>query len=241
MIEISSGKLNGATCYLSGPMEFVADHGVAWRRKCITLCRQKGLKIDFIDPTDKPGGKDIKIGENKEHQIMLQSQGRWKELRDYVHAYRRYDLRFVDLSDFLIVVIDPTIFQCGTLDEVFLAERQHKPMFFICEGGLSKLPRWLFDVIDLEDPATKTRCNVFTSVEDCVDEIVGIDRGWFPMSSEWVLVRRHIEEQRNPDAEAHFMKRVNELVAQTLQDVKLDQEMVADIVKTLMQEAQNPS
>lgn len=194
--EITRGKLDYACCYLSGPMEFVADHGVEWRRKIIKLCEEAGLKIDFIDPTNKPGGEEMKIGENKDYQSQLKREGRWKELKDYVHGYRRFDLRFVDLSDFLIVVINPKVPQWGTSDEVYFAESQHKPIFFICEGGLSNLPNWLFDVIDLEDEATGKRCNVYGSVEDVVEELIMIDMGYTPMSDKWVLVRKHIEHIR---------------------------------------------
>jgi hypothetical protein len=195
MIEIQSGKLDGACGYLSGPMEFVADHGVEWRRKFIKLVHDAGLKIDLIDPTDKPGGIDVKIGENKAHQEMLQKEGRWQELQDYVSSYRRYDLRFVDISDFLVVVVDPRVPQWGTANEVYVGEQQHKPMFFICDGGLAKLPRWLFDVVDLDDfnGYHGKRCNVFSSVEEVVQRLVHLDNGVLPLNKKWVLIRKHIE------------------------------------------------
>lgn len=190
-----SGKLDYAVSYLSGPMEFVADHGVEWRRKFIQLLKEKNLKIDCIDPTNKPGGKNVRIGENKDEQIKLQKEGRWKELKDYVHSYRRYDLRFVDISDFLVVVVDPSVPQWGTSNEVYFAEMQHKPMFFICDGGLANLPRWLFDVIEINEE-NGNRCNVFQNVEEVVQELVAIDSGEIPMSDEWVLIRKFIERQR---------------------------------------------
>lgn len=186
MIELQAGKLDGACGYLSGPMEFVADHGVEWRRKFIKLVSMAGLKVDLIDPTDKPGGIDVKIGENKAYQESLQKQGRWNELREYVKAYRRYDLRFVDISDFLVVVVDPRVPQWGTANEVYTAEQQHKPMFFICDGGLANLPRWLFDVVDLDNPIKNKRQNVFGSVEEVVQELKNLDIGAVPMSNEWV-------------------------------------------------------
>lgn len=189
-----SGKLEYSVAYLSGPMEYVADHGVEWRRKFINLLNEEGLKIDCIDPTNKPGGENIKIGENKEIQVNLQKDGKFKELQEYVRSYRRYDLRFVDISDFLVVVVDPRVPQWGTSNEVYFAELQHKPMFFICDGGLQNLPRWLFDVIDIEDDGK--RGNVFESVEDVVEELKNIDNGTYPMSDEWVLVRKYIESQR---------------------------------------------
>ena len=195
MIEIAPGKLDGACGYLSGPMEFVADHGVEWRRKFIDLVKKANLKIDLIDPTDKPGGLDIKIGENKSHQEMLQQTRRWLELQQYVSAYRRFDLRFTDQADFLVVVVDPRVPQWGTANEVYEAERQHKPMFFVCVGGLSKLPRWLFDVIELAEG--KQPCNVFQSIEEVVQRLVHIDNGSSPMSRKWVLIRKHLEMLRH--------------------------------------------
>lgn len=195
-MDLQTGKLDGACGYLSGPMEFVADHGVEWRRKFIQLLHENELKIDCIDPTNKPGGKDVKIGENKEFQANLQKSGNWESLKLYVKSYRRYDLRFVDISDFLVVVVDPRVPQWGTANEVYFAEMQHKPMFFVCDGGLKNLPRWLFDVIDLDNPDTGRTCNVFETIEDVVYELVGIDNGLIPMSDEWVLVRKFIEESR---------------------------------------------
>lgn len=188
------GKLDCACGYLSGPMEFVADHGVEWRRKFIQLCRERQLNIDLIDPTNKPGGHEMSMVENRNYQETLQKAGRWKELRNYVHQYRRYDLRYVDNSDFIVAVIDRSVPQWGTSDELYTAEDQHKPMFFICEGGLYKLPRWLFDVIDLNEDGTT---NVYESVEAVVDELVALDEGIKPMSDKWVLVRKYIESNRD--------------------------------------------
>ena len=103
------GLLDGAWGYLSGPMEYVADHGVEWRRKFTRLVYEAELDVALIDPTDKPGGKDIKMGEDKATQVDLQSGGRFKELQQYVGKYRRFDLRFVDQSDFSVVVVDPRV------------------------------------------------------------------------------------------------------------------------------------
>lgn len=194
---MSEGKLDGACCYLSGPMEFVADHGVEWRRKFVRLAKEAKLKIDFLDPTNKPGGEDIKIGENKEHQAKLQKEGKWVELRNYVHQYRRYDLRFVDYSDFLVVVVDPTVPQWGTSNEVYVSEMQHKPVFFIVEGGMYNLPRWLFDVVDVDDYYKGTQCNVFSSVEEVIEHLVELNDGRRHMDDRWVLVRKFLERARN--------------------------------------------
>lgn len=198
------GKLDGALGYLSGPMEYVADHGVEWRRKFLKLAKEAKLNIDMIDPTDKPGDEEMKIGENKTIQVDLQSSGQFKELQKYVRNYRRFDLRFVDYSDFLVTVIDPSVPQWGTSNEVYFAEMQHKPNFFICDGSLYNLPRWLFDVIDKiksDDPVkAMKKCNVFQSVEDVIEQLVKLNSGQKKLNEKWVLVRKDIERRRNSKA-----------------------------------------
>jgi hypothetical protein len=191
------GVLDEAVGYLSGPMEFVKDHGVEWRRKFIRLIREAELDIDLIDPTNKPGKS---IGENPMHQVELQSSGRFKALQEYVSNYRHLDLRYTDISDFLIVVVDPTVPQWGTSNETYVAEMQKKPTFFIVEDGLYNLPRWLFGVIykiQSDYPVTaQAEANVFESIEEVVEELIILDRGDKPLSREWVLVRKVLRQQR---------------------------------------------
>ena len=189
-----TGMLDGAVGYLSGSIEFAKDGGIGWRRQFIDLVTKANLKIDCIDPTNKPGETNYHVTESKNYQTWLQKEGRFKELQDYVSAYRRFDLRYVDVSDFLVAVVDPAIPQLGTANEIYVAEQQHKPTFFVCEGGLSTLPRWLFDLVDL--PFSGRRCNVFTSIEQVIEELVQLDLGQIAMSNEWVLVRKHIENTR---------------------------------------------
>lgn len=186
------GKLDCALGYLSGPMEYVADHGVEWRRKFSRLIYEAGLDIDLIDPTNKPGD-DQKIGEDKFYQTKLKQEKRWKELAEYVGEYRRYDLRYVDYSDFIVVVVDPRVPQWGTSNEVYFGEMQHKPTFFVCDGGLSNLPNWLFDLLDFEGDEP---INVFESIEEVVAILKKLDSGERELSKEWVLVRKHIEQNR---------------------------------------------
>lgn len=190
------GRLDRAVGYLSGSMEYVADHGVEWRRKFIKLVKEAGLKIDCIDPTNKPGGENIKVAENKEFQAKLQREGKYVQLKNYVHSYRRYDLRFVDNSDFLVAVINPQVPQWGTSNEIYVAEMQHKPIFFVIDGGLANLPRWLFGVVDLNDFHRGTRCNVFETIEQVIEELVALDSGMIRFTDEWVLARKYIEENR---------------------------------------------
>jgi hypothetical protein len=172
-------------------MECAKDHGVLWRKKFTRLIDEANLDILLTDPTDKPGEH---IGENQAYQVTLQKNGQFQELQEYVHHYRHLDLSYTDKSDFVVVVVDPEIPQWGTANELYLAEHLHKPLFVVCEGGMHTLPRWLFGVINhIEDGQT----NVYRSIEEVVAELVDLDKGEKPLSSEWVLIHRELERQRD--------------------------------------------
>ena len=111
----------------------------------------------------------------------LKKAGEWDTITSRVRRFRREDLRSVDLADCIISYIDTSIFMCGTLDESFNAEKQHKPRFAIIKGGKVKCPNWLFAVFDWHD--------MIDSVEECVKKFVNIDNGTEPMGNEWVLFR----------------------------------------------------
>lgn len=196
------GMLDGAVGYLSGSIEYAKDHGVMWRKKFAQLVEQYDLHIDLIDPTDKPpvnGFEGLGPDERQDLQAQLQRSGQFQELQEIVHDYRRYDLRVTDYSNFLVVVVDPTIPQWGTANEVYLAEQQHKPIFFVNEGGLYTLPRWLFGVIGhvySKDPnKAHSEANVYTSIEAVVEELARLDKAKL-LTDEWVLVRKAIELRR---------------------------------------------
>lgn len=191
-----SGKLDRATVYLSGSMEASKDNGVAWRREFIRQIESRGLDINCIDPTNKPGPTGLLGMEDRQYQIELQESGRFEELREYVHNYRRLDLRYVDISDAIVVCIDPELPHWGTPDEIYTAEDQHKPILCIVEGGLKRLPRWLFDVIEFDD--------IFETVEDCVERLCQLDSGEKEMDGRWVL--SYLYDHRKEESELFSAK-----------------------------------
>ena len=60
---------------------------------------------------------------------------------------RSVDLRLVDISDFVIVNLDLDVHPCGTLEEIFWANRQKKPIVVHMVQGKSHTPDWLFGTI----------------------------------------------------------------------------------------------
>lgn len=182
-------NLKFARCYLSGPMQFAKDSGIAWRKRFIVQTEHLGLEI--MDPTNKPIPCTSEIGNEKETMEYLRDHEKWEELKTFVKKFRREDLRFCDLADFLVVAIDPSIHTMGTLDEVYTAERQKKPILCIIEGGKKKLPFWGFAVFRTNE--------IFESVEECIEYLNGIDNGSIPMDDRWVLVGKYLKEAWNED------------------------------------------
>lgn len=180
-------RLKYSRVYLSGPMDKAADHGVGWRKRFIEQTKHLGLGI--IDPTNKPIPCTSELGNERETMLILREQGRWAELRDFVKRFRREDLRFTDIADFLVVGIDPNIHTVGTYDEVFTAERQKKPLLCIIEGGKKVLPFWNFAVFRPNE--------IFESVEECVGYLDGIDNGSIPIDDRWVLIGQYLQGSNN--------------------------------------------
>lgn len=175
--------LRNAVVYLSGPIDAAADLGVGWRQKFIE--QSAHLDLDIIDPCNKPAGCAPEVEGSHRRADLLREQKRWTELQTFAKKLRREDLRFTDISDFVVVYINKKIFTCGTWDEVFLAERQKKPIFAIVEGGLDGLPTWCFGVFELHE--------VFSSVEECIAHLDKINSGEIPLDDRWVLIRDYLE------------------------------------------------
>jgi nucleoside 2-deoxyribosyltransferase len=176
--------LDQAVCILSGPIDAAADDGVGWRKEFTNRSMAFELNLRILDPTDKPVGGHNEIGEEKRHTFELRAQGKFDEVGKIVKTFRYQDLRMVDLSDFMVVLIDPAIHHCGTYEELYRAKAQRKPIFGIIKGGRTHTPLWLLDgdVISLE--------NLFDSVEDCVARLNLINKGYYWVDKDqWVFAR----------------------------------------------------
>lgn len=179
------GKLDGAVCYLSGPMGYADDGGVGWRKWYIDAVRKAGMKVGFLDPCNKP--KELNndyVGLEFEYCAKLKQEGRWEELTQLVNTFRHQDLRFIDNCDFVVVYINRKVHTCGTYDEIFMAERQQKPIFAIVEGGKKECPDWLFGAIRWQE--------MFDTFEESVNHLLKIHRGEVTMDSRWILVHKYL-------------------------------------------------
>ena len=129
--------------------------------------RAKILACQRSDPLKRNTGRTLLcalILSLKSHGLVHEE--RWEDMRNFVKGFRREDLRFTDMADFIVIKVDRDTHMCGSYDELFVAERQRKPLFCIIEGGIKELPTWLFGVFRLE--------NIFSNVDDCFRRGLGL-------------------------------------------------------------------
>jgi nucleoside 2-deoxyribosyltransferase len=138
-------RLKNQRVYLAGAMDRVPDRGVGWRDYITPFL--ENLEIMVFNPIKKP----TNVGkEDKEVQALKKY---YKNISDYdslsqlMKTIRSVDLRLVDISDFLIVNLDLDTHPCGTLEEIFWANRQKKPIIIHMEQGKNNAPDWLFGTI----------------------------------------------------------------------------------------------
>lgn len=141
-------RLNGLRCYLAGPIDHAEDDGVGWRMEVSAWLKDMGVLI--FDPCNKPlvYAKYKEIEDEKQKMMELKTTGRFYELTERMKEIVHVDLRMTDVSDFLIVYIDPNITMFGTIHELLNSLNQRKPTLVVIEGGRQNASNWLFGIMD---------------------------------------------------------------------------------------------
>lgn len=141
-------RLRGTRCYLSGAMDKAPDRGVQWREELTPKLVSMGVTV--LDPCNKPIS-EFDEGPNfaNVRSVFLENE-QYDEVRNMMKPVRAVDLRMTDVADFLIVNLDLDIFACGTMEEIFLANRQKKPILIHCPQGKKKLSPWLYGTMPHE-------------------------------------------------------------------------------------------
>lgn len=141
-------RLKGMRAYLGGAMDRVPDGGVGWRRSVGQWLRNRG--VITLDPSDKPIDIGIEEIEDRKVRHARVAAGDFEPVVAEMKKIRCVDLRMVDLSDFLVINLDLEVHACGTYEELFLANRQKKPIILRIEQGKRKCPDWLFGTLPHE-------------------------------------------------------------------------------------------
>ena len=139
------GKLRGMRFYGAGPMDRAPDGGKNWREWITPKLHELG--ITFINPCNKPINIGSETIEDRQYRQELLEQLRYDEFSREMKTLRVVDLRCVDISDALIVYFDTEQFMCGTMEEIFLANRQKKPILLYCPRGINQIYHWMWGVL----------------------------------------------------------------------------------------------
>lgn len=174
--------LEKTRAYLIGAIEDSSDYGYGWR--CEVKTRLELEDIIVFDPTKKPYVKDM--DETEEMQLYvkkLRAENNYDELSHVMKEIRAYDLALVDKSDFIVFYFDPDCMTCGSWEEFFWANREKKPIFFICEKGFHRIPLWVFGTIPFK--------YMYLSVDSFIDMIYSINSGETTIdSTRWRLLSK---------------------------------------------------
>jgi nucleoside 2-deoxyribosyltransferase len=138
-------RLKNQRVYLAGAMDRVPDRGMTWRDNITPFLESLGIVV--FNPISKP--TDIGLEDHDTHTIKtkLKEMKRYDELTAMMKTIRSVDLRLVDISDFMVVNLDLDVHPCGTLEEIFWANRQKKPIIIHMVQGKDHAPDWLFGTI----------------------------------------------------------------------------------------------
>ena len=138
-------RLLNQRVYLAGAIDRVVDRGQTWRDNISPFLNSLGITV--FNPITKP--TEIGLEDEDTHLVKskLKSQKRYDELSSMMKVIRAVDLRLVDISDFMIVNLDLEVHPCGTLEEIFWANRQKKPIIIHMVQGKENTPDWIFGTI----------------------------------------------------------------------------------------------
>jgi nucleoside 2-deoxyribosyltransferase len=138
-------RLKNQRVYLAGAMDRVKDRGSTWRDNITPFLESLGVVV--FNPLNKPSNIGMEDTEVHVVKKKLKERENYDELSSMMKTIRGVDLRLVDISDFLIVNLDIDTHPCGTLEEIFWANRQKKPIIIHMEQGKRNTPDWLFGTI----------------------------------------------------------------------------------------------
>lgn len=167
-----NGVLNKTKTYLVGSIQYAC--GRKWREELTSFLYEMGVTV--LDPY-----KGQMMGDKAENAELhswfkeLIKQEDFDTLSQELKKIRNRDLRFVDLSDYIIGYINPKVYTCGTWEEIFLANRQKKQIFLVVEGTKKDAPYWLFGTIPHQF--------IFDSFEQLKQYLKNINSGEEPINN----------------------------------------------------------
>jgi hypothetical protein len=138
------GRLKGMMVYLSGSMEADPNQGIEWRE--VITPRLKEMGVGVLNPCNKPTDKAKEVGDVRPMLHQLKVNGHFAEVHQFMKQIVSVDLRMVDISNFIIMKLNPNLHLCGSYWEAAIAVQQRKPLLICCEEGFASIPNWLYGI-----------------------------------------------------------------------------------------------
>jgi nucleoside 2-deoxyribosyltransferase len=135
-------RLTNQRVYLVGAMDRVVDRGKEWRQTITPFLQNLGIIV--FNPLTKPSEIGKEDDDSFLQKIEFKKTKNYDQLSNMMKMIRNVDLRLVDISDFIIANLDLDTHPCGTYEEIFLANRQKKPIIVHVQQGKEHCPDWLF-------------------------------------------------------------------------------------------------
>lgn len=170
--------------YLAGPIDFVADRGIGFRKELREKLMKIGLERHMIlDPTEKPvdylGHKDFDV--EKDFYYSLRKHEHWEDLEKLARMTMHVDLRLVDKSDVIIAVLNPDVPMFGTIHEIVAARQQKKPVLLIDPRGIEGTSIWAIGLVGHR--------TIFKTIDEAVDYLNDVlERKITPDPTEWLFL-----------------------------------------------------
>ena len=166
--------------YLAGPMEFVKDFGVNWRKAIEPILIKEGF--DVFNPCN-----EVKLFQELKNLSNKKDQGNLKKFsvtkiktafNDIQEAKRtgisklqyqfseiiREDLKEVMSSDVILCNWVDSVFSAGTSGELTVAKLFKIPVLIICKD-IKKLPKWILGCVT---KSQKTFLNVDKNLKSII-------------------------------------------------------------------------
>ena len=164
------GTLSNTTVYTIGNLEYDSfSFAAKWRDLIAQELNPLGIRVlsplDNVFKTFSPES----AGWNKKLKEDLKNPKYWDEVHEEAKKIRNRDLAMVDISTFLIAVLNPEKPTFGTTDEIITAKRACKPVFLVIpDKGYAGIPIWLASYFK---PSW-----VYSSVNDVIGKLKIIDQ-----------------------------------------------------------------
>jgi hypothetical protein len=162
---LTVNRLKNQRVYLAGAIDRVPDRGMGWRVEITPFLQRMGAVV--FNPLNKTSEVGAENDGTHALKQSLKDAEMYDDLSSMMRTIRSTDLRLVDISDFLVVNLDINTHPCGTLEEIFWANRQKKPIIVHVEQGKNKAPDWLFGTLPHD--------MIFSTWEEVRNYLVSVD------------------------------------------------------------------